>query len=187
MSFNNNWFKSYWYNSNWFKSYWFTPEEEDAILCLIQKVREVLVDNTTINNYASKDKFGKTNIRPEITIRSYLSYPIITLKVEELESFYPIPSAKDLLTITIHINKDIKPCYDNLRRFSDIIIALLNREGGNYNELLKQLRICDILKLNRNIEFDEDLKTYYCEILFEVTRSEDESFLAADAGDKPWE
>jgi len=122
MSFDNNWFKSFWYKSNWFKSYWFTPEEEEAIICLIQKVREILIEDVVVNEYVSKDKFGETNVRPEITIRSYLSYPIITLKVEELESFYPIPSAKDFLTITIFINKDIKPCYDNLRRFSDIRI-----------------------------------------------------------------
>jgi hypothetical protein len=184
--YDNNWFKSWWFKSYWFKSRWYTPEEELVAVCLIQQVREVLIENASISNYVSQDKLGESNVRPEITIRSYLSYPIITLKVEELESYYPIPSAKDFLKITIYINKDIKPCYDNLRRFSDIIVALFNREGGVYNELTTGLRICDILKLNRSIEYDEDLKLYYCEMLFEVIRSEEESFVAADAGDKPW-
>jgi hypothetical protein len=185
--YDNNWFKSWWFKSYWFKSRWYTPEEELIAVCLIQQARKILVQDVNINSYVSEDKLGDSNIRPEITIKSYLSYPMITLKVEELESYYPIPSAKDLLNITIHINKDIKPCYDNLRRFSDIILALFNREGGVYNELTTGLRICNILKLDRSIEFDADLNLYYCEMLFEVVRSEEESFAGTVAGDKPWE
>jgi hypothetical protein len=186
MALDNNWFKSWWFKSNWFKSHWYTPEEEDVIICLIQKVREILAEDVDIENYVSKDKIGESNIRPEITIQSYLSYPIIILKVDELESQYPIPSAKDILNITLFINRDMAPCYDNLRRFSDIIMGLLNREGGAYSELSKDLRICDILKLSRDIEYDDELKLYYCEMLFEVVRSEGESFAASDAGDKAW-
>ena len=71
-----------------------------------------------------------------------------------------------------------------------IILDLFNRQGSSLNniDLLGNvgLRINQITKQSSDFEFDDQIMKYFCEIIFHVQLSENESFASVDAGDKVW-
>lgn len=156
----------------------------------MKKIVAALTNDISISALVGKDKNGISSIRcAKIPTGSVL--PQITIDDEELNSEPEFTATHSLLNITVWIDsKETKPVHSFLMDISDKIIALFNREGGKYNEIdvttNTGVRVCNILKTSRTIDYDEILKYNYVEIIFEVVRSEDESFATTDAGDKAW-
>lgn len=160
---------------------------------LMRIVIDKLKTDATVINFVAKDKNSNLSIRPGDFIKSGALFPMITVNIKEDDSEPKFPACKDVLTITIWLS-DKTPngeFYKKLNLVKDQIISLFNREGGSFNQIdvatNTGYRVCQFLKNSANIEHDDILDLFYCEIIFDVVRSEDETFLVSDAGDRPWQ
>jgi hypothetical protein len=157
-------------------------------------IREVIValkNNATIQSKIARDSKNNLSIHPGNFNLINNVFPQITVEYNDGSSEPEFPASKDSLVITIWIDKNTsEQPYSFLRIVSDAILTLFNREGGAYNKIdvptNTGVRVCSFLKIHRFFDYDSEIKKHYCEITFEVVRSEGESFAAADAGDRLW-
>ena len=157
----------------------------------LKKIVAAIKNDATIKANIAKDKNGELSVRPGNFVPTGAIVPSITVEEDTGGSEPSIPATHTMLTITIWIDSgQTKQAYTFLRTVSDAILDLFNREGGIFNEIdvttNTGVRVCQILKSSRIIEYDEVLKYDYAEIIFEAIISEGESFDPTDAGNKTW-
>jgi len=156
---------------------------------LMKTAIDALLAESSIYNKIAKDKNNAYSIRPGETIVSGMLVPAITVCQEEGESEPKFPTSHDTLRVIIWINdKTTREYYKYLREFSDLVIALFNRKGSTFNSISGTTgnRYCRFLKRGVTIDFDTEVKLFYAEIVFDVIRSEGETFSPSDSGDLAW-
>lgn len=158
---------------------------------LIREIIKALKSNTVVQNNIAKDVNNEYSIRPGDFVPTGAVLPQICVTVEEGSSEPSFLASHDTLTISIWVDPKRKQNpYAFLTVIMDAIVGLFNREGSDFNNIdvptNTGVRICQLLKATRSMDYDPELKYFYGEVVFEVVRSEGESFAAADAGDKPW-
>jgi len=156
----------------------------------IQKIIIALINDSIVQNNIARDKNGNLSVHVA-KLPTGAVLPEITIDEEEMDSEPQFPATRTRVTIIVWIDtKTTRPNYSFLKTISDEIITIFNREGSKYNEIdvptNTGVRVCNILKTTRDINYDEILKYHYAEVIFEAVISEDESFAAADAGNKVW-
>ena len=149
----------------------------------------ILTGNTIIQNNIAKDVNNHLSIRPNIFNPEGAKFPQICINVTEGESEAKFPTSHDSVNITVWEDQmNNREWYKSLKQISDEIISLFNRKGDIFNNIdvptNTGVRVCRFLK--QSVTFDFDVKKYYVEIIFNIVRSETESFASSDAGNKAW-
>jgi hypothetical protein len=158
---------------------------------LYREVYRTVVNDSFIKSKLGKDERGTLSVRPTY-IPTGMVFPAITIEIEEAESEIMIPATRAHLTFTIWCDeKKTNEPYKFLKQIGDHIVALFNREGSKYNNVdvgtNTGVRICLFRKMRTAYGFDDFVKYFFYEVIFDVTFSESESFASEDAGDLPWE
>lgn len=158
---------------------------------LISVVVSALIADPYLNSKIAKDNTNRYFIQPAETVPVGFVFPGITLKWKEGPSESQIPASRDMLTVTVWIDpKKTKEGFEFLKTSSDRILTLFNRQGDAYDQIDvgtdTGIRICQFLKVSREFSHDDELNLDYAELIFEVVKSEDESFDPLVAGDKDW-
>lgn len=158
---------------------------------LIRVIVEKLKDDVNIMSGIASDTKGNKMVRPATYSVIDMLMPAITVNVSDGGSEPIIPASSDVLSIIVWCGDKVnKEFYKFLKQKADLIITLFNREGDDFNNIdvptNTGVRFCQLLKQNVSFGFDDEFKKYYVEIVFQVIRSENESFKASDAGDISW-
>lgn len=158
---------------------------------VVQEVVSILSDDPDIQSLVAQDPNNNLSIRPAKYTPSGTKFPQITIGYSEGNSDSLIPASVDTVNMTVWVNELYKEPYKFLDQMKNIIINIFNREGGDYNRIDEDsnsgIRFCQFKKLSATIDFEDEIKCYYCEVIFEVIRSENESFAPVDAGNGTWQ
>jgi len=158
---------------------------------LFRTIRSKLVADATIISKIKKDRNGRLSIRPGSSIPSGFLLPGITIEVIENASEPLFPVSNDLVRIMFWTDPKAQEQGYSLRKtVADAIIALFNREGSSLNNIdiptNTGIRVASMLKTSVIFDHDEVIDRNYVEILFDVIRSESESYDPGDAGNQGW-
>jgi len=155
---------------------------------LERTVVKALRGDAGIVSLIKKDRNGKPGIFnamfPSGAVR-----PCVTYMVNDGRSEPIFPASNDLLTIT-YWRKQGRGSKRNRKIFKDNLLNLFNRKGGAFDNIDEAtntgVRYAQFLKRAVDFGFESRIKLDFVEVIFEVVRSEGESFDPDDAGDQAW-
>lgn len=119
------------------------------------------------------------------------TYPQIGLHMDEGQSEMVFPAAHFRLYISVYVKKveETEP-YTVTRKLVKRINELVNRKASSLSEIdvvaNTGLRVAKCLKDGGFVNFDKETGIYLADIMYACVISENESFAAADAGNKDW-
>ena len=158
---------------------------------IIREVIKHLKSDLTIQSKIAKDRNDNLAIYSANFANISAVFPSITVEIEEGQSEQAFPSSIDTLKIIVWIDiKTKEESYKFLKSVSDAVISLFNREGSVFNNIdistNTGVRFCNLLKRMVMFDYDDMIQKHYCQIVFDIVRSEGESFDPSDAGDVAW-
>lgn len=156
---------------------------------IARKVIAVLLAETAITDQLASNTAGKM-IRAGKAQLIGDKYPQITVFYTDGKSDSIFPACEGELNITIWVKDTHREPISFLSGIKDLILALFNRQGSDYNDIdvptNTGLRVLQFVNRVSEYGVDDVVKDIYWELIFDVNRSNGESFLASDAGNKTW-
>ena len=158
---------------------------------VVKEIIKALRADATIQLKIAKDSKNNYAIHPGNFNQLHNVFPQLTVEYSEGNSEQVFPSSHDALIVTVWIDeKSNEQSYSFCRIVTDAIVTLFNREGGDFNNLDVTtdtgVRICNFIKQSVIFDYDDVIKKHYGEVIFDVVRSEGESFNPINAGNKVW-
>jgi hypothetical protein len=150
---------------------------------------KILRENSVIQINVKRDVNKNLSIRPGKFVPSGSITPCIIIEVNENASEPSFPACRDTLKITYWLDPKIEQePYTKAKTVIDTILTLFNRDNHQEIDIPSNtgVRVCQFLKQSVVYDRDEVLDKYYGEVIFEVVRSEGESFATGDAGNAVW-
>ena len=118
------------------------------------------------------------------------NFPQITMVFNEDDSEPVIPAKHGTLIVNAWFDDALSPRYSVLRTVkSEILAALdLNMVGlTDIDAVLNEgVRVVECINMSATIDYNDQVKKYQVQCVFDLTYSYNESFLASDAGDQAW-
>jgi len=155
-----------------------------------QLVMETLAADSIIQSLIARDTNGNYMVVPSKFVPVGNVYPQITVSLDFKDSEPKFPAGYYNLMIRLWFKDDPSQQFSKTFTFKDAIDSLFNREGNEYNIIniasSYNLRVASILRRFGEVSYERDHNKYYIDYRFDCVLSEDESFTAANAGDKSW-